>query len=89
MMNVHRTTLMLIIEQDMTKFTPAGHNTNSLTETSVCSVICYQLRYPTFFRNCDLLVLNKSHGKTTTTIIPVRNNSFTDCDTEGLIMKAN
>ena len=37
------------------------------------------------FWHCNLIVLNKSHEKE----LQVKNNSFTGCHTEGLIMKAN
>ena len=50
-------------EQDMNKFTPVGRSTNGVAETFIV-VICYQLsNIPYIFRNCDLLVLNKSHEK--------------------------
>ena len=49
-------------------------------------VICNQLsNIPHIFRHCDLLVLNKSHEKK----LQDKNNSVTDCHTEGLIMKAS
>ena len=44
--------------------TPVGHNTNIVAETFV-AIICNQLsNMPYIFRNCDLMVLNKSHEKT-------------------------
>ena len=50
------------------------------------AVICNQLSNISYvFRHRDLLVLNKSHEKK----LQVTDNSFTDCHTEGLFMKAN
>ena len=50
------------------------------------AVICNQLSIISYiFRHCNLLVLNKSHEKK----LQVKDNSFTDCHTEGLIVKAN
>ena len=78
--------LMSSGEQDTNKFTLVGHNTNSVAETFVriVVVICNQLsNIPGYiFRNCDLLVLNKSHERK----LQVKNNSSADCHTEGLIM---
>ena len=67
----------------MHKFTPVGPNTVWLT---LVAVTCNQLsKIPYIFRLCDLLVLNKGHGKK----LQVKNNYFTDCHTEGLSVKAN
>ena len=56
-----------------------------VAETLV-TVICNQLsNIPYIFRHCGLLVLNKSHEKK----LQVKNSSFTDCHTVGLIMHAN
>ena len=66
-------------EQNNYKFTPHGHNINSVAETFV-AVIYNQLR------NCDLLVLKNSQRRKSR---KVKKNSFADCRTKGLIMKAN
>ena len=82
---VHKNTILWRSsrEQEMHKFTPAGPNTVWLT---FVTVICNQLsNIPNIFRHYDLLVLNKSHEKK----LQDKNNSFTDCHTEGLTMKAN
>ena len=60
-----------------------------IVSKALVTVICNQLsNIPYIFRYCDLLVLNKSHEKKKKTL-QVKNKSFTDCDTEGLLMKAN
>ena len=72
-------------EQDMNKFTPVGPNTWWLSEICV-TIVCNQLiNIPYIFMHCVLLVLNKSHGKK----VQVKNNSFTDCHTKGLVMRVN
>ena len=68
----------------MHKFTPVDPG-NNVTDTLVavkCNLLS-NVRY--IFRHCDLLDLNKIHEKK----LQVNNNCFTDCYTEGLIMKAN
>ena len=56
-----------------------------MAETLV-GVVCNQLsNIPYTFRHCDVLVLDKSPEKK----LQAKNNSFTDCHTEGLIMNAN
>ena len=68
----------------MHKFTPDGPK-SSVAETLV-AVICNQLsNIPYIFRHCDLLDLNKIHENKQ----QVKNYSFTDCHTEGLITKTN
>ena len=70
-------------EQNNYKFTPHGHNINSVAETFV-AVICNQLsNIPYIFRHYDLLVLNKSLEQ----ILHIKNNSFRDFYIEGLTVK--
>ena len=56
-----------------------------MAETLV-GVVCNQLsNIPYTFRHCDVLVLDKSPEKK----LQAKNNSFTDCHIESLIMTAN
>ena len=64
--------------------TPVGPR-NRVAKTLV-AVIWNQLsNTPYIFRHCDLLDLNKIHEKK----LQAKDNSFTDCHIEGLIMKGN
>ena len=68
----------------MHKLTPVGP-LNSVAETLVAVIRCQLSNIPYIFRHLIRLALNKIHEKK----LQVKNNSFTDCHTEGLIMKGN
>ena len=71
----------------MHKFTPAGPPKKNTTAKSLVEKICNQLsNIKTYiFRHCGLLDLNKIHEKK----LQAQNYSFTDCHTEGLVVKTN
>ena len=83
--NVHKNTSLSSTDQDMNKFTSVGQNTNSVAETFVAAT-CDQLsNIPYVLRNCDLLAMNKSREQK---LQVKKKKSFTDCHTDGSIMKA-
>ena len=72
-----------VTKRTMHKFTPAGQKYSGAK--TLVAVICNQLsNIPYIFRHCYLVVLNKSLENE----VQVKNNSFSDCRTEGLVTKA-